>query len=306
MPEEYSGVILMFKLVDKIEVSNTYSGSDWNFESTTKYIFSLDNKMYEVGYFEHYRDGQYIKSVIELPVSYGCPSKCHFCASSSINDFSVLNSTQIKELFDYVYKAENLNNKNYVLVTLTGIGDIYFNFPNVSEFLISLRLYENIYITLSSCLWNKEMLLEVENLSSNINIRNVQITYVSDNNDILSELVPVYLNRKNNLNEVIDFIANSNKNYYRINYILIKGKNDKTEDIIRLKDNISRIKNKVIVRLSKLNETKTTKLHGLKSASLETMKLFNELLSEAGIKNYLFYSCKNDNMNCGQLITERF
>lgn len=34
------------------------------------------------------------------------------------------------------------------------------------------------------------------------------------------------------------------------------------------------------------------------------MQQFKEILSEAQIKSYIFYSEKNDNMNCGQLLSE--
>lgn len=75
------------RLKKKITVDNQYSGNGWNFEKTTKYIFEMDNIVLEAGYFEHYMDDEYVKSVVELPVSYGCPAHCGFCAASAIDRF---------------------------------------------------------------------------------------------------------------------------------------------------------------------------------------------------------------------------
>lgn len=38
------------RLIEKMIVENGYSGSDWDFEKTTKYIFELDGKYLEAGY----------------------------------------------------------------------------------------------------------------------------------------------------------------------------------------------------------------------------------------------------------------
>ena len=81
--------------------------------------------------------------------------------------------------------------------------------------------------------------------------------------------------------------------------------NDTIEDFNILKNILIEIKDKIIVRISRLNENKSTKRNNLHPTSIEIMKQFKELLSEAGIKCYIFYSEKNDNMNCGQLITEK-
>lgn len=298
-------IIKNMEIVQYIKCDNRYAGSDWNIEKTIKLVFQDDNRKYEVGYFEHYFNDIFIKSVIELPISYGCPSKCKFCASAAIDDFSQMNADQMQKLFEYIYFNKFLYEKDYVLLTLTGTGDLFFNAENVREFLLRLSTYKNLYVTLSSCLWNLQLLKMFDQLSDKLRIRNIQLTYISSKENIIRNIIPIYQERKINFDEIVNYIKSSNKKYYRINYILIKGLNDTIEDFNILKNILIEIKDKIIVRISRLNETKSTKRNNLHPTSIEIMEQFKEILSEAGIKSYIFYSEKNDNMNCGQLITEK-
>lgn len=64
------------------------------------------------------------------------------------------------------------------------------------------------------------------------------------------------------------------------------------------------LKENIVVRISKLNETNCSKANGLLSPDIASMKQLEEICTQNGIKAYTFCSEKNDNMNCGQLITE--
>lgn len=291
-------------LKNKISVENSYSGSDWNFERTTKYLFEINGVEIEAGYFEHYREETLVKTVLELPQSYGCPTKCRFCASAAIGQFIPLEAECMEELFLYLYHLNHLAEQSYVLLTMTGIGDICFNYEKVEKFLLKVAQFENVYVTLSSCIWDVELLQKVEKLSQKIRIRNVQLTYVSDG-EKLKELVPFYQSHEYSFEKLLQYIMDSKAAYYRINYIMIKGVNDGIQDFQRFCDNVKRIADKVVVRISKLNETGATRRNHLQSTEISVLHEFQSILQEAGIRSYVFYACKNDNMNCGQLITER-
>lgn len=293
------------ELVKCLNTRNEYSGNGWNWEKTHKYIYRDGCMEFEVGYFEHYLDNAFVKTVIELPVSYGCPSKCKFCASSAIQEFRPLSAEQMMALFEDLYTEHQIHKRNLALISLTGMGDIYFNPENVLVFLQKLTPYANLQVTLSSCLWNKDLLERVTKLKACPPIRNIQITFVSDKPDALSRAMPVYMGKTPDFLEIINFIKSSDKRYYRINYILIKDLNDSAEDFERLRDMLTEVKDKVIVRISKLNETKSTKRNSLYPAESGRAEMLNTLLSDSGIKSYLFFSKQNDNMNCGQLITEK-
>lgn len=292
------------QLIRKIMVENCYSGNGWDFEKTTKYILGFENYQLEAGYFEHYCDDVFVKAVVELPVSYGCPAHCKFCATSAIEAFRELKSEQMREILEYIWTEQELDDKEYVLLSVTGTGDLYFNFSNVIEFLSGLTTYKNLHVTLSSCLWNKEDLKKIEEFSERISIRNIQITCVSAQNEQMGKLIPIYLQRKSNFDEIIEYIGISAKSYYRVNYIMIRGINDSEEDFREFSNKIEVVKDKVVVRISKLNETAATERHNLYPPILEKMGQFQNILESAGINCYLFYAFKNDHMNCGQLITE--
>lgn len=298
-------VMKNMEFIQYIKCDNRYSGSNWNMEKTEKFVVKKGKCKFEVGYFEHFCDDKFVKSVIELPISYGCPSKCKFCASSAIDCFYPLDADEMKSLFDYVYNLKNLYTKDYVLLTLTGTGDVFFNPGNVINFLQKLTSYKNLHITISSCLWNASLLAKVEQLSNNLKIRNIQFTYISNKEDIIKSIIPIYQQRKIDFKQIINYVKSSDKRYYRINYILIKDVNNSLEDFDNFKSNLIEIKDKIVVRISKLNETKTTKMNNLYPDEIEVMEQFKNILTEAKIKSYIFYSEKNDNLNCGQLISEQ-
>ena len=293
------------RIVDKLYVENHYSGSNWDFEKTTKYIIQTGDFEIEAGYFEHYKDGILVKNVIELPQSYGCPSKCRFCATSSIERFQVLDAVTLEKLFDLIYRENNLQEQKYVLLTMTGMGDIFFNYDNIELFLLKLQKYDNLYITLSSCLWNTELLKRIENLSRLVRIRNIQITFVTEDINILSWMIPYYQEHEFQFKELIKYIRDSKETFYRINYIVIKDVNDSGEAVDSFAESIDMVKDKVLVRISKLNETNATRKNSLQTTDIQTLENMQRALHRKEIHSYIFYADKNDNMNCGQLITEK-
>lgn len=294
-----------FKSIKHIVCENRYSGHGWNREHTEKYLFQDGDITLEAGYFEHYLDDTFVKTVIELPVSYGCPSKCKFCASSNISGFYPLEAEEMMALFQQLCNDHQPQKKGPLLVSLTGIGDLFFNSRNVLSFLRQLSTYDGVQATLSSCLWDRALLEQVAHLEPQSVIRKLQITFVSDKPDVLQTVIPAYADRAPNLGEVIDFIKTSNKTYYRINYVLIKGINDGPSDFQHLRDALEEIKDKTIVRISKLNETRATERNSLSRADDGKAEELQALLSAAGVTSYIFCSERNDHMNCGQLVTER-
>ena len=285
---------------------NRYSGSNWNLEKTEKYIYGNKFKKYEVGYFEHYLDEQFIKAVIELPISYGCPSKCLYCASSNIENFEILKSDQMFFLFNEIYEAKNLNKYKEVLLSLTGTGDIFFNEDNVFSFLSLLKEYKNLSITLSSSFWDIKLLERAVQLKEILKVRYIQLTYTSDSYDILPKLIPLH-NKRNtlpNLSEFIEYVSKIEDTFFRINYIVILDINDFEEAVYHFIEKTKGIKEKIVIRISKLNETNATIRNNLQATTIDKLNYIKDIFIKEGFKCYVFYSYENDNMNCGQLLTE--
>ena len=250
-------------------------------------------------------DDVYVKTVIELPVSYGCMGHCKFCASSLIKEFECLKPEQLQTMLFAICQDKNLSEDSEIVLSMTGIGDMYFNYENVLLFFDWLKNFTHIKLNVSSCFWNKSSLQRIEDNLDKWYIRILQITYISDNRDKTQEIIPEYNKKTFDFSEIVDFISKSKQNYFRINYVLIKGVNDSIEDFKRFASKVRGIRDKVVIRISKLNETCATRKYGLQPVDLDSMYNFEEMLSQAGIKSYKFWSSKNDDMNCGQLITEK-
>lgn len=292
--------------LDHKKTTNKYAGSNWNFEETEKFIYGDRYRKFEVGYFEHYNDRNFVKSVIELPVSYGCPSKCLFCASSNIENFEILKAEQMFYIFQNIYESKQLCKKTRVLLSLTGMGDLYFNADNVFKFLQFLEKYENLSITLSSSFWDTKLLERVINLKESLSIRYIQLTYISNLEGAIAKIVPFRSKRKilPGVTDFIDYVAESKEKLFRINYIVIQNVNDSNEDIDRFIQTITKIKDKIVIRISKLNETNATRRNSLNSVSIDRLNSIKDILIAHGFECYVFYAFENDNMNCGQLLTE--
>ena len=198
----------MFSLEKKYHTSNKYSGSDWNYEETTKYVFSFDLGYVEAGYFIHYLESENgiieKKHVIELPSSYGCPMKCAFCASSLISNVKPLSSNEIYKIFYYIYENNHLTENKSLLVSMKGIGDLYFTIDSVLGAIKQMAsVNKKITFSVSSCYWTYDMLKKVENMSTEVLFRSIQFTYVSYDNDVLKNIINEVLGELSNTDEKI-------------------------------------------------------------------------------------------------------
>lgn len=296
--------------IKKYETLNEYAGSNWNIEHTTKYIFKNSNEqLIEAGYFIHFYNDTVMKHVIELPASYGCPMKCKFCASSSIDYVKTLNPDEIYYIFNWIYDKKELEEKKSIVVAMTGIGDLYFTIGVVEKALLLIaEKRSDIQFTVSSSLWTEQMFRKIERIYQKIKFRAIQITYISLEPQVLKKLIGYYdLNIENALfiTKIPYYIANSAIPQFRINYLMMNGINDSDNDFTAFISYILPIKEKVIVRISKLNITQVCLSNNLTASSLQRMKILKTLLDLHGINAYLFYSLKDDGMNCGQLLTEK-
>lgn len=285
--------------------SNEYSGHGWNYEKTKKYIVSTGGYIIEAGVFRQYLNECYVKTVVELPVTIGCKSGCLFCASSGMKFGKKLTEDDIFELFKLLCEHENLSDDR-VLVSFTGIGDFSFNHDNVINAILKIsEVYPRVEITISSCFWTEKLLEQVERLADRVRIRKIQVTYVSGKPEIRSKLIPILKQNENwNIENVFDYIRNSEKCYYRINYVMIREMNDGTEEFQEFMNKIGDIKDKIIVRISRLNETGMSRASNLYPPEVEKMEKLKSVLNKQGAEAYLFFAVRNDNMNCGQLVCE--
>lgn len=298
----------MISIVNKKHNANKYAGNGWNLEYTTKYVVDINNKLVEVGYFLHFLEKknttEFVKEVIELPSSRGCPIKCSYCASSYIDDYNPLTSDEIVELFNYTYNSGRKQNQ-YLLVTMTGIGDYTLCHDNINKALLRINQgNSSVHFTVSSCIWNKESIEAVSKLDNSVDIRSVNITYLSDDSSIVKKLIRYYDIHSYDANRLVKEFNSTSLHNLRVNYLMIKDVNDDLDSYKTFVKTFEPLKRRLKVRISKMNKTIASTKAGLCSPKLQDMMSLKEYLESNGFTAYLFYSDKDDHMNCGQLLTE--
>ena len=297
-----------FVLVETIESKmNRYSASNWTYEDTYKHIFSNNDAIYEVGYYKHYNEKkEFIDHTLELPSSYGCPFKCKYCASSSINNFQVIKFDELIYIIKTVLDLHKISKSDPIHITFTGTGDFYYTKHVLLSSLQDLIFaYPEAKYTFSSCAWTPKLVSELENARILGYIKYVQMTFISLDSATVKKVIPNYI-EGGGITELVDYMSSSPLvQMFRINYLMIEGINDKDSDFQTFISAFEKLKGSIIVRISKLNETKCSQNNGLNSSSNARLNQLLSLCKEHGYKAYIFSAEKNDNMNCGQLITER-
>ena len=296
------------ELIDVVSSTNCFSANGWSYEVAKKYLFSFEGKIIEAGFYKHYADekmSRFVKQVIELPTSYGCPMKCAYCASSHIDSFSSLTTELLCRITDILMDSNDIPNNDEILVTLTGTGDAFFTMGLISEYISGIsQKYCNLCFTISSCNWTKGMLKIIEELSARYKFRNIQFTYISSDEVLVKRVIMGLQCIDYQPLDLIEHIANSPLCNWRINYLMLQSINDDDASFVEFAEMIKPIKDKVIVRISSLNETAASIVNGLKPSTIQRSRVLQNILKQNGVDAYLFFSEHNDNMNCGQLVLE--
>ena len=296
-------------LLGVTESSNNFSANGWSYEDAKKYLFNIGGKLVEAGFYSHFADDKadrLIKQVIELPTSFSCPMKCAYCASSLINDISPLDVDVMITITQFILDANDIDNDRAVLIALTGTGDAYYTLGMICEYLSrASQVYKNFSYTISSCNWTHDMLMTVEKLQRQYRIRNVQSTFISNDENVVASIIPGFRYMKLQPLAFIDIVKGSMFVNWRINYLMMDSINDGDDHFIEFIKMVKPINDKVIIRISSLNETFASRSNGLKPSNLQRSEVFKRMLNHEGINAYIFHSVENNNMSCGQLVLEK-
>lgn len=299
------------KLIKVYYAEGKYQTCNWNAEKTYKYVFQLGNNYIESGCFIHFANEEmthYSEHVIELSSSIGCAMKCAFCASSEIKNIRTLTAHEIFDMFYYIYQdqVQQFSKPPKLMISFLGIGDLFYTMDSVlSAMEMIFKIDNNILFNLSSCFWTQEMLNKLKLSGLENNSKTIQATYVVSKNEIVRNLIRGLPTVTYDFQKIITNMVNTfTQRIIRINYLVIRGVNDSTEDFYMFANILKDINTRVIVRISKLNSTTAANTNNLLPSDIPKMTELMEILENNNIEAYLFYSYQDDKMNCGQLITE--
>jgi adenine C2-methylase RlmN of 23S rRNA A2503 and tRNA A37 len=291
-----------------VEANNQYSGHGWAFEHTKKYVCSVADEEVEAGVFQHYNDQNHsnlIKTVIELPSSYGCAIKCKYCATAGINSVRLLYVKELNELLSFLMTDTPFDFFKPVVISFTGSGDYSKTNKTVNEFCSQIHASDPRFLfTFSSSAWTAELLELVDAQTFADRVMRIQITYISLDDEMVSQVIPSTNSIAKKINSIIAYIMSSDQQHYRVNYLLIQKVNDQAEHFQQFIHAWKMVRNKICVRISMLNKTNSARQNELNPTSLRNAEKLNSLLREEGFNSYLYYSFYDDRLNCGQLLTE--
>ncbi len=296
-------------ILKRVAKGNNYISRTWNKEDTYRYIFRVNSVECEAGYYVHYLDNLVVEKVIELSTSYGCPYKCRYCASSGINASKSLSAEELLEMLAYICSDNSLTCDDAFTLALTGTGDYSITHKETDRFLEEvMKIYPHNKAILSSCAWNRELLDGVCALiMKGIQLLYLQMTFVSLEKDCILNIIPNYPETDNTVGELIHAYSKKNSplsGLFRINYLVIGDINNDLKEMQDFLDSLEDDKENVLIRISKLNETSSSRNNRLLTPDMQSLNEMNALCHNRGFRSYIFMSQKNDNMNCGQLLAD--
>lgn len=291
-----------FCLIEKLKNTNHYQSRNWNTEQATRYIFQIRNSILEASFFAHFWDTRFIKSVVELPTSFGCPVGCKHCASTLLSPVRQLSTQDIKRMAFFVLDDRSISFNDSFLVTYSGIGEGAFHRNRLKA--ASLLIYERFpksYYTFTTVGFDPTFVEFCDDLARQLPCHYLQISYLHYNVTKLVELVPTVHQFKFDFERLVGQIKETRFIKVRLNYVVIKDFNDTPDHWEEFMKMIRGLESKIVLRISRLNETQASHYFNVQPPSYSVLTELSEKLNKAGFNAYAFASAFNDNLNCGQL-----
>lgn len=286
----------------KIYILNTlrvHSHQSSKIDKTTKFIFET-NKYHKI---ESVIIPERNRTTLCLSTQVGCPLDCKFCATGLMGYKQNLTSGEIIDQF--LMTSRNLGKKITNIVYM-GMGEPLLNFENTLKSLTIFNsdLISNIHlkhITVSTVgiIPNIYKLAE-----SGLNVR-LALSLHSCFNNIRNKIMPI--NKKYPLEKLIDaakYYAVKTGSKITIEYVMLKGINDRNEDIKGLTKLFSQMPIKInIIPFNSLKHMNPTGFSGeLEPTSKERIKEFVEKLRTKNLQITVRDSQGEDiAAACGQL-----
>lgn len=299
----------LHEIVDNVEVfhsENVYRARSWNREKATRYIFTVSGRRFEASHFHHFLDERPIKRVIELSISSGCEVRCNHCASGAIRRVHVLNTKEAVGLVRWIARDQELDIHERFLITFSGIGEGSLHSQLITE--ATEKIYSEFigaYFVFTTVGIRPDFVDKISALAQLYPVHFLQITYLHHDVDRLITIMPLAVALKFDFEKLVRTMEQSVELRYRLNYVAIRGLNDTIDCVEILCNRLAGLRNQIVFRVSRYNETLTGFNHGVFQADDAFLDLAVARFRSSGYDAYVFMSQRDDRMNCGQLLVER-
>lgn len=263
-------------------------------DKSKKFLYQTnDNYAVETGYYD------LDEHIICISSQIGCAMKCVFCATTYAEDRSKLcirnlsKKEIIMQVKNVIDSINNLGDKQ-LLLSYMGIGEPLLNYDNVVESIKELaKQYPNSRATICTLGVNLDLMKKLADEQFPITVK-LHLSLHAPNDKLRKKLLPNAKPIKESL-EALKYFAQKTNTISKVNYTLIKNKNDTIEHAKQLANCVKDYP--FIVKLSKLNAFEQFKV----SEDIKRDK-FEYILKEHNIKTTTFSSHGTDICaGCGQL-----
>ncbi len=292
------------KVMDYKQNLNIYTTEHWKYEKVHRLVLLLENKIIECSVFEHLDENKNKVNIsVEISSMYGCPMKCNYCASNLIEGCEFLSSEDILDQIKVAIKYTKVCIEDYpiFIVSFSGIGEPCLIPDKITKAAqLILQQYPNVKFYLSSiCV--KPNFINILN-SSGLPFTSFWVTYVHFDAKKAGKIIPTLSKFKYNFKNIVDKLIFFNLCKVKINYVFIKDFNDSNKDIEQLLKILEPVKDKVIIRITKINPTVASCQNHLGVVESKRLLKIADLVESKGFQKHIYFTDTNDNFNCGQLI----
>jgi adenine C2-methylase RlmN of 23S rRNA A2503 and tRNA A37 len=293
----------MIKVIDYKQNLNTYLTEHWKYEKVHRLVLSFCDKVIECSVFEHLDEKKNkVNASVEISSMYGCPVGCKYCASNLIGGCQFLTPEemfmQVKTAIEYT--GVPIKDYPIVIVSFSGIGEPSLIPDRIitAAHLIIRQYPEAKFYLASTCV--KPELIDILG-SSGLPFRSFWVTYIHYDTQKASQVIPSLRNHQYNFKKIVDRLKSFDLCKVKINCVFIKDFNDSNKDIEHLLRMLGPIKDKVIIRITRINPTAASCNNRLGIVNSKRLLEIAELIEGKGFQKHIYFTETNDNFNCGQL-----
>jgi len=261
-------------------------------DSTMKFLFELKDGSYAEAVLMRFDNRANLTACISTQV--GCPMGCSFCATAKLGFTRNLDAEEIIQQIFLIQADTGLKVTNIVYM---GQGEPLLNFNNL---LGSIKIFREQFqigarrITVSTC-----GIIPMIKKLADLNFQStLAISLHAPNQEIRQEIMPVSMKYKfDDLIATLKQYTEKTGRRVTVEYVLMKGINDSTEDAKQLAFAISKLKSNVNLIVYNQNE----KSH-YKKPTKESVQKFKYILEASGKKVTIRLERGSDiDAACGQL-----